>query len=179
MILFAAIDIPDKIARDIARVQRGVSGARWRSAQQLHLTLGYFGDIDDDRAEMLDDELARNPGGGFELTLSGASHFGHEEVRSIWTGTEDSAPLLALHKHCRRAARRAGITPEARKYVPHVTLAYMKPESPLDRIIAFEQNMARFKSGPFWVDGFTLYSSHQKKKGSNLYRVEATYPLLG
>ena len=43
MILFAAIAIPEKIARDIARVQRGVSGAKWRTADRLHITLGYFG----------------------------------------------------------------------------------------------------------------------------------------
>lgn len=178
MILFAAIDIPDKIAKDIARVQRGVSGARWRSRDQLHITVGYFGDIHDDSAEMLDDELARKPLPGFELTLSGGGHFGREEIHSIWTGIDDALPLTALHKHCRRAARAAGIIMEARKFIPHVTLAYMKPESPIDRIVAFEKNMSAFRSGPFWVDSFHLYSSHRKKTGSNLYRLEASYPLI-
>ncbi len=179
MILFAAIDLPGPIAKDIARMQRGVSGARWRTADQLHITLGYFGDVDVDHAEALDDALARSPLPGFELTVSGAGHFGRREVHAIWAGVEDAAPLTALHKYCRRAARAAGIVMEARKYTPHVTLAYMKPESPLDRIIAFKKNMAGFSAGPFWVDGFHLYSSHPKKKGPNLYRVEASYPLLG
>ena len=179
MILFAAIEIPDAVAKDISRVQRGVSGARWRTAEQLHITLGYFGDIDDDRAESLDAELARLPLPGFELSLAGANHFGREEVHSIWTGVEESAPLFTLHKHCRRSARAAGIIMEARKFTPHVTLAYMKPDAPVERIIAFEQNMARFSAGPFWVDRFYLYSSHRKQKGGNLYRKEACYPLLG
>lgn len=179
MILFAAIAIPQTIARDIARVQRGVSGAKWRTADQLHITLGYFGEVDDDRAETLDTELARTPLPGFELSLSGAGHFGHEEVHAIWAGIKDDAPVIALHKHCRKAARAAGITMEKRKFTPHVTLAYMKPESPLDRIIAFEQNMAKFTTNAFWVDEFFLYSSHAKKKGANLYRIEASYPLIG
>lgn len=179
MILFAAIAVPHTIARDIKRVQRGVSGARWRSEDQLHITIGYFGEVDDDRAETLDVELARAPQPGFELTLHGAGHFGHEEVHAIWTGVKGSAPLHDLHALCKKAARAAGITMEKRKFIPHVTLAYMKPESPLDRIIAFEQNLANFTAGPFWVDEFFLYSSHRKKKGSNLYRIEASYPLLG
>ncbi len=179
MILFAAIAIPPKIAKDIARVQRGVSGARWRTAEQLHITLGYFGEVDDDRAEALDAELAGKPMAGFELSLAGADHFGRDPVHAIWTGVKDSAPLIDLHKHCRKSARAAGITMEARKYKPHVTLAYMKPDAPAARIIAFEQNMAGFEAGPFWVDGFYLYSSHRKAKGSNIYRVEASYPLLG
>lgn len=179
MILFAAIAIPDKIARDIARVQRGLSGARWRSADQLHLTVGYFGDVDDDRAEILDTELARTALPGFELSLKGAGHFGREEIHAIWTGVDTAPQLTDLNALCRKAARAAGITMEARKYIPHVTLAYMKPESPLNRIIAFEQNMAKFTAGPFWVDEFFLYSSHSKKKGPNLYRIEASYPLLG
>lgn len=180
MILFAAIAIPAPIARDLARVQRGVAGARWRSAEQLHLTLGYFGEVDDDRAEMLDAQLAGQTLTGFEITLAGANHFGRDPVHALWTGVKDGAPELgALHKHCRRAARSAGIIMESRKYMPHVTLAYMKPDAPHARIIAFEQNMAGFKAGPFWVDEFFLYSSHRKTKGSNLYRIEASYPLLG
>lgn len=160
-------------------MQKGVSGARWRNAEQLHITLGYFGEVSDERAEDLDAQLAAKPRQSFELSLKGGGHFGPNEPHSIWAGVAGDAPLHSLNEMCRNAARRAGIMMEARRYRPHVTMAYMKPGAPIDRIIAFEQRMAKFQTRPFLVDQFALYSSLPQKKGSNLYRVEATYPLLG
>ena len=179
MILFAAIAIPPHIAKDIARMQKGVAGAQWRTAEQLHITLGYFGDIDDDRAEELDHQLAQNVQSAFELSLVGGGSFGANEPYNIWAGISESAPLQALHRHCRKSAQRCAVSMEARKFRPHVTMAYLKSGAPIDRVIAFNQRMSKFQTRPFLVDEFALYSSHPKKKGSNLYRLEATYPLLG
>lgn len=179
MILFAAIKMPDGIAKALTREQKGVSGAKWSAADKLHLTLGYFGAVDHERAEMLDDALARKPFLSFEVTLKGAGHFGELEPHAIWAGVAENPHLLRLHEHCKSSARRAGIVMEKRKYKPHVTLAYMKPHSPIDRIIAFEKRLADWELGPFLVDEFFLYSSHRKARGPNLYRIEASYPLLG
>ena len=51
MKLFAAIFLPDKIAGDVVREQKGVSGARWVSEERLHITLAFFGEVDADHAE--------------------------------------------------------------------------------------------------------------------------------
>lgn len=179
MILFAAVSVPPFIARELTRHQKGVSGARWSPAEKLHITLGYFGDVPDEQAEILDAELARKPFPSFDITLKGAGHFGRAEPHSLWIGVKENEALTTLHQHCRRAARRAGIQMEKRLYRPHVTLAYLKPLSPLDRIIAFEKRLADFQTKPFLVDEFYLFSSHRKLKGANLYRIEASYPLLG
>jgi 2'-5' RNA ligase len=180
VILFAAIMLPDKIAGDIVREQKGVSGARWVSREKLHITLGYFGEVDADHAEMLDVELGKLRMGSFELQLAGSGHFGKTEPHAIWVGVRDSSGALdRLHTHCRHAARRADITMDARKYTPHVTTAYMKPRSPLDRIVSYEQRLADWETRPFLVDEFQLLSSHAKRRGPNLYREEANVPLLG
>ena len=160
-------------------MQKGVSGARWSDPEKLHITLGYFGEVDDDRAEILDQELAALKMGSFQLELSGAGHFGSKEPHAIWVGVKPSPELTRLNKHCRRAARYAKIDMEKRNYLPHVTLAYLRPHAPLARIIAFEQRLAHFKTRPFMVDQFFLMSSHKKKRGANLYREEASYPLIG
>jgi len=55
----------------------------------------------------------------------------------------------------------------------------MKPRSPLDRIVSFEQRMADWETRCFLVDEFQLVSSHAKARGPNLYREEANFPLLG
>ena len=179
MKLFAAIFLPERIAGDVVREQKGVSGARWVSQERLHITLGFFGNVDEDHTELLDHEMGKLRMGSFELNLQGSGHFGKSEPHAIWAGVSPSTALERLHQHCRHAARRAEIQMEARKYTPHVTMAYMKPRSPLDRIISFEQRLADWSTRPFLVDQFSLISSHPKKRGPNLYREEATFPLLG
>lgn len=179
MKLFAAILLPEKIAGDVVREQKGVSGARWVSQEKLHITLGFFGEVDADHAELLDHELGKLRMGSFELVLQGGGHFGRTEPHAIWAGVRPSPELERLHAHCRHAARRADIQMEARNYTPHVTMAYMKPRPELSRIVAFEKRMADWSTRPFLVDEYSLMSSHSKKSGPNLYREEAVFPLLG
>ncbi|WP_409432421.1 RNA 2',3'-cyclic phosphodiesterase [Litorimonas sp. RW-G-Af-16] len=179
MILFAAIKLPPRTTKRLVKEQKGVSGARWSDADKLHITLGYFGEVDDDRAEILDEELARKPLPSLEIELRGAGHFGKAEPHAIWIGVAPNPALTRLHEHCKNAARRAGIQMEKRLYRPHVTLAYLKPFSPIDRIISFEKRLADFETLPFLVDEFFLFSSHRKVNGPNIYRMEASYPLIG
>ncbi len=178
MILFTALQLPPRLTQQITDVQRGVSGARWSPPEKLHITTAYFGEVDDDHAEALDFELARHPLPSFELQLEGAGHFGHMEPHALWLGVKDSPALLQLHEHCKHAARRAGVKMDKRKYHPHLTLAYLKSTTPLERVIAFEKRLSRFNCAPFLVDEMILFSSHRKARGGNLYREEASYPMI-
>ena len=47
------------------------------------------------------------------------------------------------------------------------------------RVQRFEQRLGLFKSDPFTVDRFHLYSSWARKPHTpNLYRIETEYPLI-
>lgn len=163
----------------LTRIQRGVSGVRWSEPEKFHITVGYFGEVDDDHAEELDRELARLRLTAFDLSLKGVNHFGKTEPHALWAGVTPHPSLTRIHDHCRVAARRVGLTMEKRKFTPHVTLAYLKKDASIDRIIRFEQRLADFEAGPFLVDEFLLFSSWKKVRGPNIYRLEASYPLLG
>lgn len=179
MILFSCLQLPARLMRQITDVQRGVAGARWVAPEKLHITTGYYGNLTDDQAEVLDDELARIRINAFDLQLEGAGHFGSLEPRALWLGVKDSAPLHNLHEKCRAAARRAGVTMQKRKYMPHVTLAYLREYPPIDRVIAFEKRLSRFNTAPFTIDQMVMMSSLPKMNAQNIYREEATYPFLG
>lgn len=179
MRLFAAIRPPKHIIHHLSRIQKGIPGAKWSPPEKLHITLGYFGEVNDEQAEMLDHELALIRMGGFDIRLKGAGHYGRSEPHAVWIGVEPSKELNALHKHCRRAARYCKIDMEKRVYHPHVTLAYLRREPNVERIAAFEKRHVAFETRPFLTDQFFLFSSLERKNRPNEYRKEASYPLLG
>jgi 2'-5' RNA ligase len=177
--LFAALSVPDDVAARLGALQRGVGGARWSPRENLHLTLQFFGDVTEDRADDLDAALGQvaRARSGFDLRLKGAGFFGGADPRALFVAAAPNDALNALAGGCARAARQAGLRPEKRKYTPHVTLAYLTGAA-LDRVIAFERNYARFESHAWAVQSFGLYSSWRRKSAPNLYRLEADYPLL-
>jgi len=174
--LFAAVPVPDDIAEGLVRRQTGLEGARWRTPDQLHLTLRFFGEVREDMARDLDGELSGVGGGGFDIVMQGAGAFGEgQDIHAIWAGVADSEPLTRLAKSCESAARRAGLKPERRQYRPHVTLAYLRRPDP-DKVARWIQANNLLKSPPIRVDRFGLYSSFLASDGAQ-YRLEAAYPL--
>lgn len=174
--LFAAIPAPIEIGEGLARRQQGLPGARWRPAETLHITLRFFGETPEPAAADLDAELASISAEPFELTLEGVGTFGEgRDLRAVWAGVAESAPLRQLAGRCEAAARRAGLKPEPRAYRPHVTLAYLKHAEP-GRTAAWVQGHNLLKSPPFRVSWFGLYSSWPSSEGSR-YELERRYPL--
>ena len=174
--LFAALAIPPEIAEGLERRQQGLSGARWRPEESLHITLRFFGETPEPVAVDLDAELASIAGRPFDLQLEAVGSFGEgREVRAVWAGVSESEPLRTLAGRCEAAARRAGLKPEARAYRPHVTLAYLKRADPA-RVAAWVQGNNLLKSPPFRIDRFGLYSSWLTNEGSR-YDLEREYRL--
>jgi len=175
--LFAAVPIPPEIAAGLARRQTGLPGARWRPQSALHVTLRFFGDIPENRADDLDSELAVIGGRPFELTLAGVGTFGEgAALNALWAGVEPSEPLRRLARRCETAARRAGLKADTRAWRPHVTLAWLRSAEPT-RVAAWTQTANLLKSPPFPVTAFGLYSSRLGVEGS-VYRLERAYPLV-
>lgn len=174
--LFAAVPIPDEIAAPLARRQTGLEGARWRTGEQLHITLRFFGELREDVARDLDAELSTIGGGPFEIELEGAGAFGEgSDIHAIWAGVAESAPLRRLAKACETAARRTSLKAETRHYRPHVTLAYLRHPDPA-KVAAWIQANNLLKSPPIRVERFGLYSSFLASEGAH-YRLEAEYGL--
>lgn len=176
--LFTALSVPDEVAGALARRQIGLSGAAWRTADQLHITLAFHGEIDERRADDLSVELERAAtGGAFEIALSGVGAFGDgHRARAVWAGVEANERLSVLAGRCRGAAERAGIAVERRDYRPHLTLAYLKPQTDPGRIGAWIADHNLLRSPPIRIDRFGLFSSVQTHDGSR-YDLEREYVL--
>ena len=64
--LFVAIDLPDSTRQLLAAIDPHVRGVRWTDLAQMHLTLGFFGDVSDETNPALRER--------FWLRVAAASH---------------------------------------------------------------------------------------------------------
>ncbi|CAN5375488.1 RNA 2',3'-cyclic phosphodiesterase [soil metagenome] len=175
--LFAAVAVPDEAATPLLAAQTGLREARWRPREALHVTLRFFGDVQETVAEDLDAALAAIALPPFDLQPTGAGAFGaSEHMRAVWAGVADSEPLKRLAAKCETAARRAGLKAEARAYHPHVTLAYLPRTADPAAVAGWIADNALLKAPAFAVKGFGLYSSRLSANGST-YDLERFYPL--
>jgi 2'-5' RNA ligase len=175
--LFTGIEIPAEVREEIARLKVPLPGGRWTEPENLHLTLRFVGDLEKPQAREFADGLETIDVDAFELRLAGLGTFGGNEPRSIWAGVEQSAPLEALARANDRAARAAGLPPDGRQFKPHVTLARLKYATP-DEIARVLQRIGAFRSKPFIVSRFVLFSAKPKVGGAP-YAIEEAFPLRG
>jgi len=136
--LFTALPIPWDVTETLKRRQTGLPGARWRPEEALHITLAFYGQVDERRADDLAAELSRIPGGAFDLELQGVGAFGDaHRSHTLWAGVVASEPLTVLAGRCRKAGERAGIAMDPRLYRPHLTLAYLRTQTDPARVGAW------------------------------------------
>ena len=174
--LFTGIDLPDSVRNSLVRLERGLPFVRWRPRENLHITLAFIGEVDGNMAREIDAELSRIRAPAFDLRLKGTGQFGKERPHTLWAGIEDPGGLTHLAAKVATALGQIGVKLEKRKFIPHVTLAYVKDLRPAP-INAFVARHSDYATEPFHVGGFSLYQSHLGK-GASHYVVRADYDLV-
>jgi 2'-5' RNA ligase len=165
--LFVAIDLPETIKLSLAELNPDLSGARWLGTEQMHLTLGFFGAVDQAAETTLTDRLKAVRFTSFVLPVQGIGTFPAKGApRIIWIGVGTGHPhLFQIHKRVQEAALSAGLEPDLRAWHPHVTMARCRDVS-LQTVREFLIQIADFEAGIFRVEEFSLYSSKLTPGGS-------------
>src|SRR5271166_5704073 len=172
--LFTGIELPDEIVWRLSMLRAGLNGAHWIDPDNYHITIRFCGDISDLEANYFAHGLSDVRFDSFEIEISGLGSFGGNKPRAIWAAVKPSRDLELLQKAHERAARSAGLPPETRNFVPHVTLARLRNVSPF----AAADYLARhggFFSAPFAIGRFVLFSS-RPNQGGGPYLLEEAYP---
>jgi 2'-5' RNA ligase len=176
---FVAIPMPEDAAARLAALVRGLAVGRRVPEENLHLTLAFLGEVTDDGLEELHDTLSGLRAAPVELRFEGLGLFGEDRPRALWAAVAADPGLAALQKQVEKAARRAGLAPEARRFVPHVTLARFKGRredtAPLAR---FLEGRGGAPVPPVRAVAFSLMSSRLRPDGA-VYEELARYPLMG
>ncbi len=142
MNLFVAVRPPAEALAHAAAAVREVlavePGPRWVPPERWHLTLAFYGEVDDRELPRLTRRLDRALAdvAPMTLALTGAGTFSR---RAVWLGVSgDVGPL-------RRAA--AAVSLEPRPYRPHLTVARLRggtdPSAAVEALAAYE--------GPSWT----------------------------
>jgi RNA 2',3'-cyclic 3'-phosphodiesterase len=154
--------------------------ARWIPAANLHITVWFFGEVADDAAAVLLEELrAPLPRSTFELAVRGCGAFPRSGApRVLWIGTgEGTAAMVESYAALARRLAPLGYLPEERAYSPHVTLARVKDPGHATRAVreAFAAEPA--ECGVTAVNALTLFRSRLSPHGAvyeRLLRVPLT-----
>jgi 2'-5' RNA ligase len=115
-------------------------------------------DIGTDKMEEIEQRLDEVRATAFELRISGVDWFGGRRPHSVFARVEPDPRLLRLRESVERACQKAGMEPDGRRFVPHVTLARCRGAD-LREVRRFVSAHGLFSAGPFPVERFTLFSA--------------------
>jgi 2'-5' RNA ligase len=173
--LFVALRLPQHIRAILLAAMGGISGARWQSEEQLHLTLRFIGEVDRHQAADIHATLGSVHHSAFDISLNGLGLFDRRGIpEMVWAGVAPQLPVHSLHKKVDQALARVGIAPDQRSFLPHITLARLKASSGTVRDMI--EGSGGLSSPFFRVDSFALVESRLTPDGAVYTDVE-TYGL--
>jgi 2'-5' RNA ligase len=181
---FIALNIPPaerQALHDATRAIREAAGpASWVAPENLHLTLKFLGEVDDERAILMGDRL-RSLGAAHRplvLDVGGADVFPNFRApRIVWMGVAPEAKLELLYHDVERECEALGFAAEGRAFRPHLTLGRIKapPASEVRRALAEAMRECTFRTR-IAVDSVDLMASALGRPGSR-YSVMVAAPL--
>ncbi|GMU24760.1 MAG: hypothetical protein AMXMBFR13_48320 [Phycisphaerae bacterium] len=170
---FIAIELDPDTRERLTELQNQLSGieraVRWTRADQLHLTLKFFGDVSDaDVAQVCriaQDVAAQIP--AFDLIVRGTGCFPPGgNVRIVWAGLPDPPPeLVACQQTLEEAYVPLGFPKENRPFRPHLTLGRVKDPGLSRRIREAVQTHESFSAGSFTASELVVFQSILSPKG--------------
>ncbi len=177
MRLFIAIELPGEVKRKLAGLRTEIPGARWVPLEQLHLTLSFLGEVDDEMRELLTEELHEIVTPGFDLHFSGTGCFPNSRhPRVLWVGLAAEQLLTKLAELVRKAVISCDIPQEERPFSPHITLARFREPAGRE-VAAFLEKHQRLELPTVKVREFVLFQSRLTPQGA-IHIPVRQFPLL-
>jgi RNA 2',3'-cyclic 3'-phosphodiesterase len=125
------VDAGQNLKSMISTFRNSLTGEniRWVEPENLHLTLAFLGDTEEEKIKIVSSLLQECCTGfsEFGFTLKGVGIFKNiREPRVIWVGIQLSDKLLRLNEIIRSGFKNCGFNIEERQFKPHLTLGRVK-----------------------------------------------------
>jgi 2'-5' RNA ligase len=176
MRLFIAVTPPEEIRDLVVKTYSEIDRARWVRKEQLHITLRFLGELEEERAAVVREALRTIAAPKLTLALERAGTFGHP-AKVLWLGLAPEKEISALASEIERAVVQAGLTEADKPFAPHLTVARFKNSPPV-KVRAWLERHRAFETPPFSIEEFTLYHSKLSSSGAEHSPLE-TYRLGG
>jgi 2'-5' RNA ligase len=179
--LFVAVLLPPDVVADLDEAigPHRDDVLRWTTSDSWHVTLAFYGQVDDAKVPDLKARLTRaaRKYSALSLSLGSAGQFGR---RALWVGCDgDVVPMRALARSVAAAGRRVGASAdESRRFKAHLTLA--RAPRPVD-LRPYVAALREYR-GPGWIaDEVALVRSHLGAGDNRRARYETLshHPLSG
>jgi RNA 2',3'-cyclic 3'-phosphodiesterase len=170
---FLAIELPEAIRNKIDEIQGDLKSShadvRWVNPEKIHLTLKFFGNIEEARVESIikaiENPVRDTP--AFAMKVSRIGAFPHwKSPRVIWMGLIDEEGILGFfQRKLEMELEGIGFEREARVFQPHLTLGRVNSSRGKE---ALTQKMERHQEedfGDFRVERVILFKSDLRPAG--------------
>lgn len=177
MRLFVALDLNTKVIANLTELVRRLAPMapiHWVHPRNMHVTLKYIGEWDEDRLDEVVDTLSRvRIQAKVKVPLAGLGFFPYpRSPRVFWVIAENTPPLRQLASNVDSRLSRLGIAPEVRPYVPHLTLGRLRGECDLTEMHEAIEELPTRDFGAIEPESFSLYGSSLTESGPIHRKIE-------
>ncbi len=166
------IDLPNKqkISGLISELKKTKADVKWITENQIHITLKFLGNIDEERVQKISDALDHISKNSktFDVRFSELGAFPNmKRPRVIWIGVEKGGDLLKLlNKKIEIELEKLGFVKEKREYKAHLTLGRVKS---LNNITSLAESIDKIEfqpTGETKIERLILFQSTLTPKGA-------------
>lgn len=176
--LFVAVTPPVAVRAELAALAEPLEGVTWIPPENIHLTLRFIGDANDERQAAVEAALARIRVESFILPVETVGTFpprGHPKV--LWAGLGRAhTRLFQLRQRVDDALLSVALDLDVRHFHPHLTIGRLKENLDEKALARFLRRHATFEAPPFRVSEFQLYASDLTAGGAR-YEILRSFPL--
>jgi RNA 2',3'-cyclic 3'-phosphodiesterase len=174
---FIAIPLPGEIHQKLADlIQRlkepGNHAVRWVTAENIHLTLKFLGEVAPEKAQDISHAMEEIAGQAhfFDIRIKHTGAFPNlKRPRVFWVGISQFDELKNLQEMLEKKMERLGFESENRPFSPHLTLGRVNESASrqeLDRIVEKITRNQAIELGSVHVTEMQLFKSDLTPKGS-------------
>jgi len=168
MRVFISIDIPEKVKKEILKIQSQLpefSGKK-TERENLHLTLKFLGEIDNRKIEIIKKKLAEIRFEKFETNIDSIGVFSEKFVRIVWLHMTDCEKLQTEIDE-----KLKDLFAKEKRFMSHLTIARVKSLKEKENFLKQMKKM-EISQIKFVVDNFRLKKSILTEKGSKYEAIE-------
>ncbi len=175
---FIAIDLPDSLKAEIANFINHIkpslnSKINYVSKENLHLTLKFLGEIDENDLSYIEEGLKKIEHNKFSINLNGLGCFPSSvNPRVLWIGIKDEGKnILSLYEKV-NSVLPVRFIEDDKPFSPHLTIARIK-EKPMGNFLNLIHQNKDKDFGSFNVLSFYLYESKLERSGAKYNKIRA------